>query len=57
MQNPLGVFPAIFSKLLCSDHLSLGIFLLQLLQPQPHATNADFVRTFRGQVLAERIQN
>ena len=48
MQHAVDVFLAVFDWLFRSELLGLLVFLLEFLQPQSHAPNADFIRTFGG---------
>ena len=50
MQHAINILLAVFDRLFRSELSGLFVFLLELLQPQSHATNADLVKTFRGKL-------
>ena len=52
VQDAVDVLP-VFDQLFRPKFASVFVFVLQFLQPQPHTTNVDSVKTFAQQLALE----
>ena len=48
MQYAVDVLPAVLNQLFCSKFLRLFVPVLQFLESQSHAANADLIKAFGG---------